>query len=587
MNQEVFRLVEGKFERLYQRLQSLETSEHLPEQLIHEVGSFYADLQRVSKELSGELQTLLGNLGVIDSPPDPPPTTKESSQEAIVQKVRQMHDIFKHAPVGLALFDAQPPYKVLTHNHAYQSYWRKSFPEQALVGKFATELFPQERQPEIFEVFKEVSRTGQPQSLPDFEVHGVQQETRWWNLYLAPVYAGEQLVAFSHLLVDVTGQTQSRRLLEMELAERERAEEELANANLILAQSKARFHVALKHSPIMVYHTDRELRYTWVYNPRHGFDPDQILGKRDDEILPAQDVYQLVEFKQQVLESGQGQRREITFRNGARDFTYDVTAEPLLDAAGQVTGLTVAAYDITDIKRLHAEMLAHSAEIETHHLLSEQREKERMEIAHYLHDGPVQDLLAVTFDLQSAMLDASRDSVASELNEVSGEVKRVIHKLRNYSYELKPPMLSNFSLAKNLRSYAERFREQYPHIQVNLVLQEDGDLLSSRVRTALFRVFQETLNNVARHAQAQKVQVTLRLDAELVYVEINDNGVGFDVPEQWLSIARQGHLGLVGIWERVDGLGGDFEIQSSVGQGTRVQISVPYNSTKDLGAGNN
>jgi PAS domain S-box-containing protein len=585
MNQEVIRLVEGKFERLFQRLQNLETSEHLPEQLITEMHSFYTDLQRVSQELSGELQTLLGNLGVIESPSDLSHMAEESAHEDILKKVQQMQELFEHAPVGLALFDAQPPYKVLTHNRAYQNYLRKTYPEQGLVGMFASEFLPQTRQDEIFELFEEVRRTGQLKTLRAFEIQAAHDEVSWWNLYLAPVYADGRLAAFSHMLVDVTGQVQSRRLLEMELAERERAESELAEANLILAQSKARFHVALKHSPIMVYNTDRELRYTWVHNPHHGFEPDQILGKRDDELLPPADVRELVDFKQQVLESGRGQRREITIRNQNRYFTYDVTAEPLLDMSGQISGLTVAAYDITDIKELHAEMLAHSAEIETHHLLSEQRERERMEIARYLHDGPVQDLLAVTFGLQAATLDASNDSVVSELNEVSEDVKRVIQKLRNYSYELKPPMLSNFSLAKNLRAYSERFREQYPHIQVRLDLQEDDDMLPARVRTTLFRVFQETLNNVARHAQAQEVQVRLSIDAEMVYVQVIDNGVGFKVPEQWLSIARQGHLGLVGIWERVEGLGGDFTIDSSVGQGTRVEVCVPYHLSKEQDTG--
>jgi PAS domain S-box-containing protein len=576
MNQDVFKLVEGKFERLYQRLQSLETSEYLPDQLLHEVRSFYIDLQRVSQELSEDMHTLFGSLGFIEAPSDLPLVPEKSDQKAGLQNIREIQDMFEHAPVGMALFDADPPYKVLAHNHVYQSYWPKPYATQGLIGEFATNFFPQETQDDIFEVFEEVSRTGQPKTLRSFELHGVRQGSIWWNLYLAPVFMEGRLAAYSHMLVDVTEQVQSRRLLEMELAERERAEDELAKANLILAQSEARFQVALKHSPVMVYTTDRELRYTWIHNPRHGFEPEQILGKRDNEILPPEDVGDLVEFKRQVLRSGQGQRKEIEFTYAGRNLTYDVTAEPVLDAGGQVTGLTVAAYDITDIKKLQAETLAHSAEIETHHLLSEQRERERMEIAHYLHDGPVQDLLAVTYDLQSIMLDAGESSVATALKEVIRDVKRVIHKLRNYSYELKPPMLANFSLAKNLRAYAERFREQYPHIQIQLNLQKDGDLLNSRVRTTLFRVYQETLNNIGRHAQAKKVQVNLRLDVERVYLEVIDDGVGFDVPAQWLSIARQGHLGLVGIWERVDGLGGNFEINSEAGQGTQVQIRVPY-----------
>ena len=98
---------------------------------------------------------------------------------------------------------------------------------------------------------------------------------------------------------------------------------------------------------------DTELRYTWIYNPHPTFHAETVIGKRDEDLSPAEHVTELVALKRQVLETGRGLRREVCIRVGETDRFYDVTAEPLHDAAGAVSGVTVAAADITE--RKHAE----------------------------------------------------------------------------------------------------------------------------------------------------------------------------------------------------------------------------------------
>jgi PAS domain S-box-containing protein len=132
----------------------------------------------------------------------------------------------------------------------------------------------------------------------------------------------------------------------------EKAAAELARSRDELRETAERFRVALKNAPIIVYNTDLDLRYTWIANnPPRLSSAESIIGKRDDEILPAGEVELLMESKRQVLRSGVSLRREIPIRIGADLRFYDVTIEPLRDDVGRLNGLTVAAIDITDLRR--------------------------------------------------------------------------------------------------------------------------------------------------------------------------------------------------------------------------------------------
>jgi PAS domain S-box-containing protein len=148
----------------------------------------------------------------------------------------------------------------------------------------------------------------------------------------------------------------------IERAGRERAHRELEAA---LRESERRFRLALRNSPVIVSSVDRELRYTWVYNPHSSFDAEACLGKRDDELSPPEHTSELVALKREVLESGSAKRREVRVRVGTELRFYDVSAEPLRDEFGEANGLTVAATDITDCKRREGqkELLAHAGAV--------------------------------------------------------------------------------------------------------------------------------------------------------------------------------------------------------------------------------
>jgi PAS domain S-box-containing protein len=355
----------------------------------------------------------------------------------------------------------------------------------------------------------------------------------------------------------------------LDITDRKRAEQQLR-------ESEERFKVALKNSPITVYTTDRDLRYTWVHNPPLGFSPEQLIGKRDDEIFSGGQAEMMMAFKRQVLESGTGARHEIALKLEGQTLIFDITAEPIYDRADQIEGLTVAAVDMTEQRQLEAEMQRSAMRLQMQHYLTNQRELERMHIARDLHDGPLQDLIAVTFGMQAVLDDAEGTSLSQPLQAVQDELQRQIANLRSFSYELRPPMLNNFSLERTIRSHAEGFVEKYPHLKVHLDLTPDERKLPDPVRTALFRIYQEALNNVLKHAQSDEVYVRLEVGERIAQLEVLDKGIGFEMPSDWLTLARKGHLGLVGIQERVDAIRGRMKIASRPGRGTQLLVSVPY-----------
>ena len=147
-----------------------------------------------------------------------------------------------------------------------------------------------------------------------------------------------------------------------EIRDHLRARERAAAA---LRDSEERFRVALANSPIRVAHVDRELRYTWMYNTHPDVELEQALGKRLDDILPPEDVVELTRLREEVLSTGHSLRREISITFPTGRAVWDVTAEPLRDAADKIVGVTTAAADLTERKRLEAERARLAAIVET------------------------------------------------------------------------------------------------------------------------------------------------------------------------------------------------------------------------------
>jgi signal transduction histidine kinase len=199
------------------------------------------------------------------------------------------------------------------------------------------------------------------------------------------------------------------------------------------------------------------------------------------------------------------------------------------------------------------------------------QEEERQRIARELHDGVGPDLASLNIRLLTVrkLLQREGHPVAGEIEELAEQVQASIRDIRRLIHDLRPVALDELGLAPALREHLARCRQEHD-LAIEFVA-DVGERLPAAVESALFRIVQEAVNNVLRHAQAQHVSVTLTRDAEQVKLRVADDGQGFDT-----QIPRTGrHVGLWSMRERVEQLGGQFEVQSVPGQGTTVTTVVP------------
>jgi signal transduction histidine kinase len=233
-------------------------------------------------------------------------------------------------------------------------------------------------------------------------------------------------------------------------------------------------------------------------------------------------------------------------------------------------------------ERLEAEITrrqAAEAELtELQRRLIDNAEAERLTLARELHDGPMQDLYAILFELDALHDGATTGDGDQRIRLIQNELQAVIQTLRATASHLRPPALSDFGLEKAIRSHVESVNRSQPGLDIQLNLMPDRQSLPDRMRLALFRIFQVAMANVLRHASASRVNVCLLVDENQAILEIKDNGRGFVAPEHMIQFARHGHLGLVGAAERAEAAGGKLEIETAPGEGTRIKVRIPLTS---------
>jgi signal transduction histidine kinase len=199
--------------------------------------------------------------------------------------------------------------------------------------------------------------------------------------------------------------------------------------------------------------------------------------------------------------------------------------------------------------------------------LHEIREAERRRIARDLHDEAMQDLAFVLQSLQFAQLTSGDRGQDDRLGQEIAALRRVVAGLRNAVYDLRLGS-EDRSLLRSLESLIELNRQMAPERELELVVEENfSTQLTGAMRTELSRIVQEALVNVRRHSGATWARVTLGHEGDEVWIEIVDNGRGFEP-------RKSAGIGLTGMQERVGALGGKLEIWSKPGEGTRVTLRV-------------
>lgn len=203
--------------------------------------------------------------------------------------------------------------------------------------------------------------------------------------------------------------------------------------------------------------------------------------------------------------------------------------------------------------------------------------EERTRIAREIHDGLAQDLTYLVLKISAAQKLASQGRLKElhkELDEISTQLRRDMRDVRHTIFALRPLDIETAGFLPALQKFVKEFG-MYTEIEVDLDVQGDVKQLTPKMETALFRLTQEALNNVRKHARAKHVWIELNVDAPRASLRVRDDGIGFDVVKA-LALARErGSVGLIQMRERAERAGGTFEITTAPGKGTEIYATIP------------
>ncbi len=351
-----------------------------------------------------------------------------------------------------------------------------------------------------------------------------------------------------------------------------------------LRQSYEQLRLLIEQAPVSIAMFDREMRYL-AASQRWKADYDRaeqnIIGRSHYEVFPdLPERWKAVHQKALAGELLKQDEDEWQRADGHRMWLR-WAVHPWRDAYGAIGGIIISTADITPYKQSEAELeksLEQVRSLATH--LQDVREEERKRIARELHDELGQALASLKYDLawlERQALSAPGAKVQplkKKIRTMSRLIDATIQIGRKIASELRPRVLDDLGLIAALRWQAHDFQTR-TGIPCELVtLMEDLPLEAGRA-TAAFRICQEALTNVLRHAQAKAVTIRLQVENNCLRLEVQDDGRGITPHD----IQRAGSLGLLGMKERVLPYGGTIDIVGQVGKGTTITVLLPLLTT--------
>lgn len=210
------------------------------------------------------------------------------------------------------------------------------------------------------------------------------------------------------------------------------------------------------------------------------------------------------------------------------------------------------------------------------------QEEERRRVARDIHDGPAQIMTNVILkaEICERMLDDDTSKAKAELNTLKKYVRECLQDVRKIIYNLRPMSLDDLGLKPAIQKYILTYQEE-TGLTVNLNTNGDDTDIKPVISLTVFRIVQEALSNVVKHAKANCISITISIEHEMLKLDISDDGIGFDtqILEQKADDIDSG-FGLAGMRERVSLLRGEMSIESQTGKGTRLKIILPFTEDK-------
>lgn len=348
-----------------------------------------------------------------------------------------------------------------------------------------------------------------------------------------------------------------------DISERKQVEE-------ALRESEMRFHAMADNSPVMIWVSDENKTCTYVNRAWLEFTGrrfDQELGNGWADSLHPNDRDRSLE----KCSSSFDKRESFTMEHDLRRFDGEyrrllVSAVPRYTPDGSYAGFIGSVLDVTDLKRAEQEL-----QLLTGQLINLQDE-ERRRIAGELHDSLGQSLVIIKNRAMICLRDISDpDQLVDQLQEISAAADSAINEVHEIAHNLRPYELDRLGLAKAIEAMVEKLRKS-SMIDLSTDIDSIDGLLCPPAETSVYRIVQEALSNVMKHAEATKASVSLKVDADKLVVSVIDNGKG--IRPRSGSMTSGGGFGLAGISERARMIGGIHAFHSEAEKGTAVIVTI-------------
>jgi PAS domain S-box-containing protein len=354
--------------------------------------------------------------------------------------------------------------------------------------------------------------------------------------------------------------------LEERIAERRQAE-------TALRKSEERYRELFDNARDAIYVHDLEGNYIRVNHAAErlsGYSRDEIIGHNFTEFI-AEDHIRLVResFCTKLARKGETTYEVDIIAKDGRRVPVEVSSRAIYEN-GELVGVQGMARDITERKLAQDALQLFSRQ------LIEAQEDERRRIARELHDQIGQVLTAVKMNLYTVQQVCNSSETRVYVKDNIHAIDEALRLVRDLSVDLRPPVLDDLGLATALRWYVDRYTNRTGfNVEVLIDLPDENERFPRDLETACFRIAQEALTNVVRHANASHVVVWLAKEDKVLWLTVKDNGVGFDLEGLRHRAPRADTLGLVSMQERAHAAGGTIEIDSMLSYGTEVRFSLP------------
>jgi PAS domain S-box-containing protein len=364
--------------------------------------------------------------------------------------------------------------------------------------------------------------------------------------------------------------------LEERIAERNRAE-------VALRESEERYRELFENARDAVYVHDLDGNYIRVNRATEalsGYKREEIVGRNFIEFVAPEHVrYVRKSFYARLAEQGETAFEVDVIAKDGRRVPVEVRSRAIYEN-GVMVGVQGTARDITERKLAQDALQMFSRQ------LIEAQEDERRRIARELHDQIGQILTAIKMNLysvQQVLETAERNSYVKDNIEAVDEALRLV---RDLSIDLRPPVLDDFGLATALCWYVDRYTQRTGlEVEITIELPDQNERFSRDLETACFRIAQEALTNIVRHAQASHIVLQLVKDGNVLLLSIKDDGIGFDLESLQKRAPRAATLGLISMQERAHAAGGSIEIESTISKGTEIRFSLSLDPAQTIPSG--